>query len=157
MAREHSAGIIIFRRIQDKKLYLLLHYEAGHWGLPKGHVEYGESDTEAALREVTEETSLYNIDIDQNFKEELKYMFHRGDTKILKTVTFFLGETNQEDVEISKEHKDHKWLPFNMAYKMLTFESAKEILNKAEDYLNEKSDENLQFGAEELEEDQSLD
>lgn len=143
MAREHSAGIIVFRRVRDKKLYLILHYQAGHWGFPKGHIEFEETDKEAARREVMEETGIYSIDIDDNFHEELKYMFTDGNHKILKTVTFFLGETNQEEATLSKEHKDYKWLPFNFAYKTVTFESTKELLSKADDYLNSQSDENL--------------
>jgi len=131
-----------------------LHYQKGHWGFSKGHIEFEETDEDAALREVREETSIYNIDLDPNFQEEIKYIFHRDGTKTLKTVTFFLGETNQEDITISKEHRAFKWLPFNMAYKMLTFESTKELLDKAEDYLNSSSEENLEFGAGELSDDE---
>lgn len=37
---------------------LLMIYSRGHWDLPKGHVEVGESGREAALREVEEETGI---------------------------------------------------------------------------------------------------
>lgn len=136
--REHSAGIIVYRMVKDKRLYLLLHYTKNHWGFPKGHAEPGESDEEAALREVQEETGIYNIEVNDHFQEENKYIFRVDGTKILKTVTFFLGNTEQEEIMLSEEHKNHRWLPFNLAYKTLTFDSTKEILNKAEDYLNNR-------------------
>ncbi|MEW6722749.1 MAG: NUDIX domain-containing protein, partial [Candidatus Micrarchaeota archaeon] len=50
---EKSCGIILFRE-GEKRLYLLLHYEEGHWDFPKGHVEAGESEHEAASREAVE-------------------------------------------------------------------------------------------------------
>lgn len=37
---------------------LLMIYSRGHWDLPKGHVERGESGRQAALREVEEETGI---------------------------------------------------------------------------------------------------
>src|SRR5439155_16369292 len=39
-------------------LLLLIHDKYGRWTLPKGHLEAGESEQEAAVREVLEETGL---------------------------------------------------------------------------------------------------
>ena len=98
----------------------------------------GESDKDAAFREVREETGIYNIELDDHFKEENKYIFDKGGKKILKTAIFYLGETDQEDIFLSEEHQNFRWLPFNLAYKTITHDSTKEILNKAEDYLNNR-------------------
>ena len=43
MPAEHSAGAILYRVESRKRLYLILHYEEGHWGYPKGHIEKGET------------------------------------------------------------------------------------------------------------------
>ena len=51
MAYENSAGVILIKG--DK--YLILHYEEGHWDFPKGNIEEGESEEEAALRELEED------------------------------------------------------------------------------------------------------
>ena len=53
MPYEHSAGAVIFRKENERPLYLLLHYEAGHWGCAKGHVENSETIEETARREIT--------------------------------------------------------------------------------------------------------
>jgi len=138
MAREKSAGIILYRIEGGKRHYLLLHYPHGHWDFPKGHVEARETDKIAALRETKEETRIGQITLDPTFKEEIKYIFGREGQKILKTVVFFLGETAQGDVLLSEEHINYKWLPYEFAYKMITFANAKELLEKAEKYLVEK-------------------
>ncbi len=153
MAREKSAGIILFRKENDKRFYLLLNYTAGHWDFPKGNIESGESEKDAAIREMREETSIFVVDFDPEFREETKYMLTRNGIKILKTVTFFLGETAQEDVILSHEHKDAKWMPFEFAYKTLTYDTAKELLKKAENYLNCKSDGDLECFIDEIDDD----
>jgi len=75
MPRETSAGAVIFRKENNKTYYLLLHYGAGHWGFPKGHIEGGEKEEDTARREVKEETGLENIRVLKGFKEYTKYAF----------------------------------------------------------------------------------
>ncbi|HXT19293.1 MAG TPA: NUDIX domain-containing protein, partial [Thermoanaerobaculia bacterium] len=50
----HSAGGLVVRGGE----VLLIAPRAGRWQLPKGHVEPGEAPTEAAVREVREETGV---------------------------------------------------------------------------------------------------
>ena len=143
MPFEKSAGAIIFKKGRPIK-YLLLHYPASnksardYWDLPKGHIEKGEKEIETVEREVKEETGLRNIKIAEEFKEWIKYFFkHKGKT-IFKIVTFYLAESKTEKVKISSEHIGFKWLEFDEAVKQLTFENAKKIIKKADDFLNSK-------------------
>ena len=55
MKYEKSCGCIVFN---EKKQILLVHQNAGHWGMPKGHVENDETEIQTAKREVKEETNL---------------------------------------------------------------------------------------------------
>jgi len=145
MPRETSAGAVIFRKNNNEIYYLLLHYEAGHWDFPKGHIEKGESEEDTVRREVEEETGIKDIKIIEGFKEWIKYTFRRtyGLKKeekekpewVFKIVTFYLAETETKEVKISFEHTGFKWLPYNEALKQLTFKKAKEILEKAHHYL----------------------
>ena len=41
MIEETSAGIVLFRKEESKKLFLLLHYPSGHWDFVKGKMEKG--------------------------------------------------------------------------------------------------------------------
>ncbi|GAI26090.1 unnamed protein product, partial [marine sediment metagenome] len=125
--------------------YLLLHYEAGHWDFPKGHLEKGEEERETVRREVKEETGIEDIKIIKGFKEWMKYFFRssyglKKEEKekaplIFKTVTFYLAETKTREVKISFEHIGYKWLPYEQALEQLTFKKAKEVLKKANDFL----------------------
>lgn len=51
-----GVAIIIFNK--DKEVLLQKRADVRLWGIPSGHVEPGESVTEAAVREVKEETGL---------------------------------------------------------------------------------------------------
>jgi len=130
--REHSAGIVVKKDGE----YLLLHYEAGHWDLPKGKVEQNESDEQAALRELEEETGITDVTLIPEFEETIHYFFKREGQTISKDVIFFLGKVDVKDITLSHEHKEFEWLPLNQALEKVTFESAKEVLRKADAFLN---------------------
>ena len=135
MPIEKSAGIIVFRKKEGKILYLLLHYELGHWGFSKGHIEKGETPQEAAKRELEEETGIKEVEIIPGFKKWFKYFFRSKGNNICKIVTYFLGETKQEKVKLSFEHIGFKWLPFQEAMKQLTFKNTKTLLEQANKFL----------------------
>ena len=136
MAMEKSAGGVIFCKEKGKIYYLLLHYEMGHWGFSKGHIEKGESLEDTVRREVKEETGLEDIRIIEGFKEWIKYFFKLKEKNIFKIVTYLLAETKQKEVKISWEHTGYKWLTYEEAVKQLTFENTKEVLKKADDFLS---------------------
>jgi 8-oxo-dGTP pyrophosphatase MutT (NUDIX family) len=69
------------------------------------------------------------------FKETIKYFFKFQGKNILKFVTFFLAETKEKNVQISFEHIGYEWLSFEEAMERLTFQNAKEILKKANEFL----------------------
>jgi len=132
-----SAGVVLFRE-GKKREYLLLHYAAGHWDFPKGMVEKSEKSEQTALRELKEETGILKVKLVPNFKETIKFMYVWEGKKILKFVVFYLGSSRQKKVKISWEHKGFVWLPYEDAVKKATFRNAKNVLKKAEKFLNVK-------------------
>jgi 8-oxo-dGTP pyrophosphatase MutT (NUDIX family) len=59
MPTELAAGCVVYRHDSaGAPLLLLIHDKYGRWTLPKGHLEVGESEHAAAVREVLEETGL---------------------------------------------------------------------------------------------------
>jgi len=145
MPVERSAGAIIFRKEGKKPLFLLLRYPFGsrssqaYWDLPKGHIEKGEKPEDAAKRETEEETGLKDINFIKGFKETIKYFFQWKGENVMKFVTFFLAETETKKIIISEEHIGYKWLPYKEALNTLTFDNAKEVLKKANEFLSRKS------------------
>jgi 8-oxo-dGTP pyrophosphatase MutT (NUDIX family) len=147
MPFEKSAGAVIFRKDEGKVYYLLLHYpsavkegKSDYWDFPKGHIEKGEKELETVKREAEEETGLTDLEFLDDFKEWIKYFFKYKGKTIFKIVTFYLAETETEEVKVSFEHIGFKWLPYEEAIQELTFKNAKEILEKAHKYLREKHD-----------------
>ena len=58
MIKEKSCGAITYK-IENGIFYFLIEkMNKGHFSLPKGHVEKGESEVETAYREIKEETIL---------------------------------------------------------------------------------------------------
>lgn len=131
MPAETSAGVIVFRRDHADILYLLLHHAAGHWDFPKGHIEHGETEEEAAVRELREETGITDPAFVSGYRESIHYVYTTDHKRISKTVVFFLAETAQAAVSLSDEHVGYRWLPFNEAKQRLTFRNGKELLEKA--------------------------
>lgn len=143
MLIEKSAGVVVFRKEGGRRYYLLLHYgpdarrNNSFWDFSKGHIEKGEDDLMAAKREVFEETGINDLNIIKGFREKIRYFFVIKERKISKTVVYFLGETKKSDVEISFEHTGFKWLEYSEAFLSLSFQNSKNILKKADKYLNE--------------------
>jgi bis(5'-nucleosidyl)-tetraphosphatase len=133
---EQSAGAIIFRKEDQQVFYLLLHYEGGHWGSAKGHIENGETLAETARREIREETALTDIHFIKDFKEFNRYFFFSQGKRIFKIVTFLLAETHSREVTISSEHTGYAWLPFESALERITFTDEKKVLQKAHDFIS---------------------
>ena len=135
MKNERSAGIVFFRKIQNKINFLLLNYPSGHWDLVKGHIENNEEPKEAATRESKEETGITDIKFIDGFEEEIEYYFKYNNEDIHKNVVFFLSETKQEKIILSSEHLDFIWVDFDTAMKKITFETARSVVKKANDLL----------------------
>ncbi|MBQ2793446.1 MAG: NUDIX domain-containing protein [Clostridia bacterium] len=87
---EYSAGVVVFKRERGKLKYLVIKSLTGVFGFPKGHIEAGESEKEAAVREVLEETGITTRIID-GFERRNEYPIpFMKDT--VKHVVYFLGE-----------------------------------------------------------------
>src|SRR5947207_3138150 len=98
---ERSAGVVVYRlaRRDAQPQFLLLDY-GKYWDYPKGHVEKGEDDLTAALRELQEETGIDDAEIADGFRHEMTYFFrHKNKGLIRKTVVFFLGRTKVKEAK----------------------------------------------------------
>ena len=136
MGTEKSAGIVLFRSDSNKNEFLLLNYPQGHWDFIKGKVEENETMHETAQRETREETGISNIEFIDGFEEWVEYDFKFKKENIHKKVIFFLAKTDEKNIHLSHEHNDYIWLEYNDALKKTTFENAKNVLSKANEFLS---------------------
>ena len=136
-----AAGVVLFRNGGDERRYLLMRSALTRrpiWEFPKGGVEAGESEQQAAVRELWEEAGIARAQIAllPGFREEERYVFTqgRGDerTLIVKKVIYFLAETHEERVVISREAEEYRWATYAEALRMIRFPGKRTVLQAAE-------------------------
>ncbi len=87
------------------------------------------------LRELQEETGIVDAKFIEGFREKVEYFYRRQGATIHKEVVFYLIETHTEKIELSFEHVGFDWLDYQHALERLTFKNAKDVLQKAHDFL----------------------
>jgi bis(5'-nucleosidyl)-tetraphosphatase len=133
LLEERSAGVVVFYSKDGVTKYLLLKNDKSKYDLPKGNIERGESELNAAVREAREETGLQDIKLVDDFSEKIAYFYLRpGGVKVHKTVQYYLGRTGSLDVQISSEHIGFVWVTLAEALKSTTYENVKTLLSKVD-------------------------
>jgi 8-oxo-dGTP pyrophosphatase MutT (NUDIX family) len=129
-----SAGGIVIRSEGDR-LQLVVgrrrrERDGMTWTLPKGTPHTGETTEATALREVGEETGL-EVAIVRPF-DSIDYWFVQSGTRIHKTVHYFLmvptgGDLSRHD----REFESVRWIDFDEAANILTFETERALVARA--------------------------
>lgn len=130
MIEERSAGAVIFSETPDGMIFLLLNYPSGYWDFVKGNIEERETLRQTVVREIMEETGIFDVEFVNGFEDKIEYHYQRDGNMVHKEVVFFLAKTKTTDVKISHEHLGFVWLSFNDALKKLTYKNAQNILKK---------------------------
>lgn len=130
---ETSAGGIVFRRAPEGgPVFLLIRDSYRNWGFPKGHLEPGEERTDAARREVAEETGLADLVL-HGPVQEIDWFFRFRGRLIHKTCAFFLMES--PGGEACPQHDEGitacRWLPLEEALRTVSYANAREVLRAA--------------------------
>ncbi len=122
MVRSDEIVVIVpFKRAADGRRVL---------GLPKGHVEPGETDEQAARREVEEEAGVLARPVGE--LGEVSYSFERRGRTVSKQVRFFLFDYISGDVaDHDHEIEEASWMPLREAVERLTYAGEREIVRRA--------------------------
>ena len=121
---EESAGATLFHGSK----VLVEHMRLGHYSMPKGHLEEGETATEAALREIKEETGL-DARLLEGFETHTFYSPKPGH---LKRVTWFVGWVDSEDATPQPEEVERVlFLSPADAMRVLTYQDDRNVLQAA--------------------------
>lgn len=99
-------------------------------GLPKGHLEAGETAAQAAAREVREEAGVSGELLGS--LGEVNYTYERRGQRIPKRVEFFLFDYRDGDPENhDHEVEQARWMPLSEAALALTYEGEREMVQRA--------------------------
>ena len=103
--RKHKISLIIVRNQLDEILLLKRSHtddwRPGHWGLPGGHVEPGESHIQAAARELLEEANVIPINLRSGFTYDGIEIFYTDN---------WMGPVSLRDASHGFEHMDWLWI-----------------------------------------------
>lgn len=99
-------------------------------GLPKGHVDPGETEPQAATREVREETGVHAELVSE--LGEVRYWYSRGGRSVPKSVVFYMfryvdGDPADHDDEV----EEARWMDLREAREALTYPGEREIVGRA--------------------------
>jgi 8-oxo-dGTP pyrophosphatase MutT (NUDIX family) len=104
-----------------------------------------ETSFQAAVREIKEEVGLKLRDLKfaKDFKAYEKFVFwHRlgnRNVKVFKIVIFYLAETRQSQIRISKEHNGFGWFTYKEALKILgKYKDSQRVLTQANEFLKRR-------------------
>ncbi len=118
----------MFRVIDTRvEVALIATDQGGRWGLPKGHVNRGETAEAAALREVAEETGLEGAIV--RHLATIEYWFRAGPSRVHKYVDLFLMRYERGDLRPQEaEVDDARWFPLEEALQRVSFERERDVL-----------------------------
>ncbi len=131
---EKSCGAIVIHKNGDRcRILLVRNHNGRNYSFPKGHVEYGETEEETAIREVKEETGL-DIRIIDSFREVADYCPFG---KIRKRVVFFMAQTMSDKVHIQEEEIDsYIWVNLEDAHTRCTYDNDLRVIRKARENID---------------------
>ncbi|HQM97372.1 MAG TPA: GrpB family protein [Clostridia bacterium] len=129
---QKSCGVIVYRKVNGNIEYLLVkEHESSGWSFPKGHMEAFESETDTAVREVSEETGIAVIP-DTRFRRSVTYNIQPVYTKeVVFNISKYTGEVNVNKSEIDEAG----WFNISEAKKRLRYIELCSVLEDAEEYI----------------------
>lgn len=131
---EKSCGAVMYTECGGERKYILITNISGHIGFPKGHIEFGETEKQTALREIYEETGVHTEIID-GFREFYNYKINNF---IKKKAIYYLAPFNPGDIKMNiMEISEYHLVTYSEALKLLNFRHDKKIIEKAEKFIDE--------------------
>jgi 8-oxo-dGTP pyrophosphatase MutT (NUDIX family) len=141
MEKEHSAGIIIYRKTKEGPKFLLLYHGGRYWSFPKGKLAENERSFKAAIREVKEETGIKAQDLKFRdwFRVKDQFTFTKDKKTIHKEVVYYLAETKTSVVRLKnpppgskgERHEGYGWFLEKDAMRILMHKNHRRNIKKA--------------------------
>lgn len=138
---ETSSGGVVYRRASSTLDFLLIRDPYDNWGLPKGHIEGGETPAEAALREVEEETGLRELSMVTQLPT-IDWFFRDRGKLVHKFCHFFLVEsvTGEPAPQLAEGITQCVWRSAYEAIDTVSYSNAREVMRAAARWLMDSAE-----------------
>jgi 8-oxo-dGTP pyrophosphatase MutT (NUDIX family) len=129
--KDFSAGGVVVR---DDDVVVIVPARRGAGGdrvlgLPKGHPDGDETEVDAAIREVREETGVDAEPVER--LGEISYTYERRGQPVDKRVAFYLLKYRSGELDHDNEIEQVRWMPLEEAARSLTYEGEREMVQRA--------------------------
>ena len=140
MRKIKSCGVLVVQGDPIERFLLMVHKD--RLDLPKGHVDAGETNRQCALRELYEETSITDedIELDPDFRFTLRYNVRpkRFDfEECQKKLVVFLGRLVRDVEIVPAEHEDFRWVAWDPPHSIQK-ETIDPLLAALEDHIAQR-------------------
>lgn len=99
----------VYAVVKNGDRFLVLRRKDGFWEFPGGGVDWGEDPEKAAKRETLEETGI-SIDGPLELLGITSAVYEKEGNEKHSVYLVYLANTDKEDVRISGEHQEYRWL-----------------------------------------------
>ncbi len=127
---EAAGGIVLNSRSE-----VLMMFRRGYWDMAKGHIEAGETQEIAAVREVEEETGLQNIELG-DFATTTFHTFKNKKNKRILKISHWFRMFSDDTILVPQTEEDIEkleWMPLEKAKNMKPiYENILYLLNQVE-------------------------
>ena len=126
-----QAGAVVYKKDENGIKFLLVKSskDAAKWVFPKGHIEAGETEEQAATRELEEEAGVIGRAL--FYLGMIEFEFENKYVKVKYYLHEFVNENGPGEF-----NRDPKWYSFEEAIEKITFEDSKKLIEKALSMIN---------------------